>query len=209
MAAVQTAEANSAKGVSEAHLLYSALNRSQSLVALLTGLGVPITVVRDHFQAYLRADSAPGIDVVDLPDGGREVYRYGMLDLIEGRASGLAAAPESHALDAIDIFVAALFDPKSMTTYATAVMAGVDRSDLLDQMSNQLRRYRGVVFPPTRVVRLEPPGRVAWSKRQDVVEFLKATVGRDVYWTYRKSEDDLLIYSESAAVLGSIIARGF
>lgn len=208
LAAIDLAEARRAQPVSEAHLVYGALEQSDSLVALLTELTVQVSAIQDYVGERLSSDAPPSIDVVQQADGRREIYRYGMLDAIEGRATMLAATPAGHPVDAIDVFVAALFDPKSLTTYATAAVAGVDRQLLLEGIRQRLSRYEGVTFPPARIVDFEPPTRISWSKRDEVVRALPSAATADAYWTYTKHEDEMLVYAESDATLNVLRAEG-
>lgn len=207
LTAVDLAQARQAQGLSEAHLVYAALERSRDLVSLLVDLAVPVPVVRDYIATHLEVDAPPSIDIVQQADGKREVYRYGMVDVIEGRSMVLAATPAAHSVDAVDIFVAALFDPKSLTTYATSAMAGVDRAQLLVGIRQRLSRYDGVEFPPTRTVDLSAPTRIRWSRRDKVVRTLQATESEDAYWTYVKIGDEMLLYVESDTALDQLRAE--
>lgn len=206
--AAELAHSHGSPRLSEAHVLCALLRKSRDLVRLLTSLQVPVTAVEEHLALHLDADVPPDVDVVGRDDGGREIYSYGMVPRIEGRAAVLAAAPAPHPVDAIDVFVSALFDPKSLTTYATAVKAGIDRTRLLADLSGQLGRYGGIAFPPSRVAQLEPPLRVAWASRDEVVQLLSAEVGETAFWSYSKLDDDMLVYAESREILDLLVSRG-
>lgn len=204
LAGADLAQAQHAQGFSEAHLVYAALERSLDLVSLLTDLAVPVSIVQDYIGTQLEVDAPPSINIVQHADGRREVYRYGMLDVIEGRAMVLAATPEPHSVDAVDIFVAALFDPKSLTTYVTSALAGADRLQLLDGIRQRLSRYGGIRFSPSRTAVLGAPIRISWSKRDKVVQTLQATESGGAYWTYVKIGDEMLLYVESDTVLDQL-----
>lgn len=175
---------------------------------LLAELGVPVGVVRDYLNGYLDRDPPPSFNVVVQPDGNREIYRYGMVDLIEGRAMVLAATPQAHPVDAVDLYVSALFDPKSLTTFATAAVGGVDPTRLVEELAVRLSRYGGVRFPPARVATLGTLVRISWSSRDQVVRVLRAAVGSDVFWTYTKIGDQMVLSAETEAVIVPLRAAG-
>lgn len=208
VAAAELAERSGSRRLSEAHLMCALLRHSRGAVQLLARLQVPVSVVEEHIAAHLEDEVPPDTDIVPRSDGGREIYSYGMVQLIVGRATVLAAARHAHPVDAIDVFVSSLFDPKSLTTYATTLVAGVDRARLLADISGLLGRYDGIAFPSARVTRLELPLRVDWTKRDEVVRLLTSEFGEDVFWSYSKSQDDMLVHAESREVLDLLVSRG-
>jgi len=189
--AVELARENGAEGLSEAHLV-CALLESSKLQAALEEASVPFEALRQRMVSELPRDAPPNLEVRQRDDGGYEVGQYGMVEMIEGRAGVLAAAAHAHNQAPIDLFVAALFDPKSLTTYVLSSI-GADRGGVIKHLADRFDRYRGIAFPGTSVTTLSLPLRLPWSRREEVVELLSGSIPEGVSWTFAKDGDDMLL----------------
>lgn len=204
--ALELAQESGAKGLTEAHLV-CALLESRKLQAALEEAAVPIDALRAHLAGELSRDAPPNLEVRKRNDGGFEVSRYGMVEQIEGRAGVLASAVQAHQLDSIDLFVAALFDTKSLTTYVLSSI-GSERAIVIRDLATRHERYQGISFPGTRVTTLSLPLRIPWSRWQEVVASLRATIPEGVHWTYSKDGDDMLVRWEDDIVERALRDQG-
>jgi hypothetical protein len=101
-------------------------------------------------------------------------------DHLLGQAALLASLEAAHPVDAIDLFVAGLFDPLSSASHVAVVDLDVDRDRLLDGLAATLDRYRGARIPRTRLTEVAGPLRVQWSRRDAAVTAARELLGNDV-----------------------------
>lgn len=206
VSATDTALERGAAPLTEAHLLHAVLH-APNVQALLNDMAVQTGAIAEFVASKLELDAPPTIERLERSDGGFEIRRYGVVDQIEGRAVVLAATPEAHAVDEVDVLVAGLFDPTSMTSRAFAVVAGVDRDAALQGIVDRMARYRNVLFPPTRLVQLGSSLRFPWTRQNEVIAQLKARVPPEVYWTYFRDEDELVVAVEEGHDLEGVLGE--
>jgi hypothetical protein len=140
------------------------------------------------------------------PGGGSagEARFYGGAAELVGRAGVFANTEHTHPLDAVDILVAALFDPLSATSHIAVLDQGVDRDQLLANICDGTGRYAGVVFPLTDLHLMSGPISLPWSLRESVVRLL-ADLLDDSQWTYTRSKDQILVVVDADAISARLI----
>lgn len=185
--------------------MYAALG-SASLSEVLGELSISAEALTSAITPMLRIDAPPSIRIATVSSDRTEIYRYGASDQIQGRAEVLAAVPREHKVDALDIFVAALLDPRSLTSRIVAIDAHIDRDDLLVKIARVSGRYNGVRFPRTVVIALQDPLRAPWDRRDDVLVVIRDSLSDEVYWTYVRRDDEIHVLVQEGVDISSVAA---
>jgi len=208
LAAVERAQERDVQVPAEAHLVAVALN-SSLLRGALDEAELDWPSVRETIELRLDAEPPPSIAVTGTSKGTLAVGLYGGLIALDARATVLAALPEPHSVDPIDVFVAALFDPHSLTSRAVEFASGASRLEVLARLSTSLGRYAGIQYPSSRVASLPHAFRVSWALRDDVSHALRRTLPPDTMWMCRRDGDELLIRAESQMVGDILASEGY
>ena len=173
--------------------------------SLLEDCEVPSVPLLATLERELPRDCPPEFEYRGRGEDGHEITRYGRVDRIEGQAIVLAATPDQHIVDDVDVFVSSLFDPTSLLSRSVSLDTTVDRAFLLNEISRRLGRYRGVAFPASKVVTLVPPVRLPWEQRKAVLARLSQAIPEGVYWTYIRRGDELVLFAEDTVHLGDLV----
>ncbi len=193
---------------SEAHLIAAALERP-SLARLLEDIELDSEGLRSAVEPRLDVSPPPFISITEVSAGGLAVATYGGVIAIEARATVLAAAPQPHAVDDVDVFVAALFDPHSLVSHWVSLEAEVERVSIVEHIRQSTERYIGVVFPRSLVVPLTSVVRVPWALRDEIVLVLRRELPTGVFWMCRRDADELVIKSDSPVVSAVLESEGY
>lgn len=208
LAAVEQARERGVQVPAEAHLVAAALS-SSLLTGALDDVELDWPTIREAVELRLDAEPPASISVTGASKGTLAVGLYGGLIALDARATVLAALPKPHSVDPIDVFVAALFDPHSLTSRAVEFAPGASRLELLARLSTSLGRYAGIQYPLSRVASLPHAFRVSWALRDNVSHALRRELPPDFMWMCRRDGDELLIRAESEMVGDILAAEGY
>jgi hypothetical protein len=137
-----------AQSLTEAQIIIAALD-ADALTNLCRELRLDHEALKSALSEALTIPPPDAGLLVYLNDDPPSIWRKPSADRLEGRASVLACAAQAHPLDTVDVFVAALFDPQSVTSNAVIEDLGRNRDDLLRNIAAQTNRYTRIEFPST------------------------------------------------------------
>lgn len=190
----------------EAHLIVASLK-----VPLLSRALGDIGIDSDSLLSALESHLGVGGPVefgVEETDGGTTVSFAAGLATIGARASVLAALPTSHSVDPVDVFLATIFDPLSVTSRELERSAGLDRQQAASALAALSQRYGRLSLPPSRAVLLPYTLRTSWDRRDDVARTLRQHVPPHIVWRCRRDASELIIEAETDDVRRVLTEEG-
>ena len=199
---IEVCTANGVDTPSENHVAYAALG-SNRLQRALAAIGVDHAALKHHLGLLCRTPGGPFLKWSSSARG-LEVSVGGDAGSLAGRAIVLSSAFEQHAVDSIDVFVAALWNPNTAVE-KLLLHDGQNRLDVISALANHCGRYAGLTPPPARVVKVNEPKRVQTTDPHSLIQRVQERLGTSIYWGFKFEDDGVSFIFEEGAPLDGII----